>query len=245
MSEIGKKLRIKSGHSIAIINAPQGYLQLKGPFQDETDVAYELAGSYDLILGFVRTSLDLSDLVPQLLKALKLDSLLWIAYPKKSSGIETDLSRDEGWDAINKAGLRPVAMISIDSSWSAVRFRPKSNESAEEIVACQYSGRKVDLRPIYDYVVEEVSNLGDDVTFAPRKSYVAFARNKQFAVIKASTNSRVDLGLKLRGFPAVGRLTEAGSFGSGSITHKVSLARVDDIDAEVLAWLRKAYDGLA
>jgi hypothetical protein len=76
MSEIGKKLRIKSGQSIAIINAPQGYLQLKGPFQDETDVAYELAGSHDLILGFVRTSLDLSDLVPQLLKALKLDSLL-------------------------------------------------------------------------------------------------------------------------------------------------------------------------
>jgi hypothetical protein len=56
--------------------------------------------------------------------ALKYDGLLWISYPKRSSKVETDLTRDRGWEVMTEAGLRPVTQVSIDALWSALRFRP-------------------------------------------------------------------------------------------------------------------------
>ena len=50
--------------------------------------------------------------------------LLWLSYPKRSSKVETDLSRDVGWEVVADAGLRPVTQVSIDETWSALRFRP-------------------------------------------------------------------------------------------------------------------------
>ncbi len=53
----------------------------------------------------------------------KLQLKAWAAYPKKTSGIDTDITRDHGWEALNAAGLRPVRQIAIDDTWSALRFR--------------------------------------------------------------------------------------------------------------------------
>jgi len=50
--------------------------------------------------------------------------LLWIAYPKQSSGIKTDVNRDILWQLSLQTGLRPVTQIAIDETWSALRFRP-------------------------------------------------------------------------------------------------------------------------
>ncbi len=100
------------------------------------------------------------------------------------------------------------------------------------------------MRPIYDRLISIAKSFGDDVEIAPRKTYVALSRKKQFAVIKASTNSRVDLGLKLKGFRPGSRLEDAGNFGSGSITHKVSFASADELDDEVVSWFRSAYEGV-
>ena len=52
------------------------------------------------------------------------DGLLWISYPKRSSKIDSDLSRDDMWELYIDESLRPVSQISIDETWSAVRFRP-------------------------------------------------------------------------------------------------------------------------
>jgi hypothetical protein len=50
--------------------------------------------------------------------------ILWICYPKKSSEVKTDISRDVGWDVVHKAGWEGVTLISVDDIWSAMRFRP-------------------------------------------------------------------------------------------------------------------------
>ncbi|MCL4833360.1 MAG: hypothetical protein KJZ86_13030 [Caldilineaceae bacterium] len=67
---------------------------------------------------------------------------------------------------------------------------------------------------------------------------------KQFALVKASTASRVDVGLKLGDLPTSPRLEEAATFGSGSITHKVALACLADVDGELQSWLAAAYAGV-
>jgi predicted transport protein len=115
----------------------------------------------------------------------------------------------------------------------------------EEMVAAQYADAKAALRPIYDAVLEAVTALGLDVAVAPRKTYVSFDRARQFALVKASTRTRVDLGVRLDDATATDRLAAAGSFGSGNITHRVGLTAPREVDAEVRGWLRAAYDGAA
>jgi hypothetical protein len=73
---------------------------------------------------FVANKAELGRLAPVALAALRPGGLLWIAYPKKSAKTGADITRDEGWDVIVAAGLRPVTQIAIDDMWSALRFRP-------------------------------------------------------------------------------------------------------------------------
>jgi len=80
------------------------------------------------------------------------------------------------------------------------------------------------------------------VEIGPRGTYVSFGRPKQFALVQPSTKTRVDVGLRLPGVAAGDRLRDAGSFGSGNITHRVALASPDEVDAELEGWLRAAYD---
>jgi len=112
----------------------------------------------------------------------------------------------------------------------------------EQLIDAQYAGAKAALRPIFERVLAYVRTLGDDVRFETRQSYVAFARAKQFALIQPSTKTRVDLGLVLPGAAPSERLAASPNFGSGSIDRRVALATPDDVDAEIEAWLRQAYE---
>jgi predicted transport protein len=82
--------------------------------------------------------------------------------------------------------------------------------------------------------------FGGDIEMAPKKGYVSLRRSKQFASIHP-TASRVDLGIKLKDVPPKGRLEAAGSW-NGMVTHRVRLEKVADVDAELKAWLKQAYD---
>jgi Domain of unknown function (DUF5655)/Domain of unknown function (DUF4287) len=104
-----------------------------------------------------------------------------------------------------------------------------------------YAGAKAGLRPIHDALTAAIKRFGNDVEFSPKKSYVSLRRSKQFALIQPSIATRVDLGLILKEIHAVGRLEESGSF-NAMFTHRVRLARPADVDAELIAWLRQAYD---
>ena len=86
--------------------------------------------------------------------------------------------------------------------------------------------------------------FGSDVELAPRKSYVGLVRKKIFGVDRASTRTRIDLGLKLKGAEETVRLVEAPGFGSGSITHKIALSSLEDVDEELISWMQQAYDSV-
>ena len=110
-----------------------------------------------------------------------------------------------------------------------------------DLVAEQFAGPKAALRPIYDAVLAVVTDFGADVEIAPKKSYVSLRRSKQFAIFKAATRTRVDLGLNLSDVAPGARL-EGGNVFNGMCTRLVRLTAVADVDAEVAAWLRQAYE---
>jgi hypothetical protein len=108
-------------------------------------------------------------------------------------------------------------------------------------VAAQYAGDKAGLRPIYDALAAAVSGFGDDVTLSPKKGYVSLRRSRQFGLIQPSTRSRVDVGINLREAEPAGRLERSGSFNE-MVSHRVRLERAEDVDDELIAWLRRAYE---
>lgn len=86
-----------------------------------------------------------------------------------------------------------------------------------------------------------MAKLGKDVEISPKKTCVSFRRNKQFALIQASSATRVDLGINLKGEPVNARLEASGSF-SAMVSHRVRLTSPKDVDAAVKRWLKQAYD---
>lgn len=123
-SALAKKLKLKPGQRAVIVNAPQGYIDKLSPLPAEVKVEDKLSGKFDWAQAFVKNKSELDKLVPRLVRALMPESLLWITYPKGTSKIQTDLTRDKGWEVIAQSDLKWITLISVDETWSAFCLRP-------------------------------------------------------------------------------------------------------------------------
>ena len=121
-----------------------------------------------------------------------------------------------------------------------VSLSKNDQSNSDDLLTNQYIGKET-LKPIYDKLVVEISKFGDDITNTPKKGSVSLIRKRQFALIKPATKTRIDLGLKIKDKPIEGKLENSGPFGT-MCTHRVQLTSVDDIDADVLSWIKEAYD---
>lgn len=110
----------------------------------------------------------------------------------------------------------------------------------DELVETQYAGKE-NLRPWYEEILAQVKNFGPDVEVAPKKGYVSLRRKKQFALVQPSTKTRLDIGLNLKGMAPVGALEAAGSWNT-MCTHRVRVSDDYPVSAELIAWIRAAYD---
>lgn len=123
-SPLVKKLRIQTGQRILILNAPSGYTESLGELPEGVEMSEVPEGEFDFVHLFVKDSNEFASLGPAAIEAIKYDGLLWLSYPKRSSKVESDLTRDVMWELMADTGLRPVTQVSIDPVWSALRFRP-------------------------------------------------------------------------------------------------------------------------
>lgn len=120
-SPLAKKMKLKSGANAAVIRAPEDYVDT---LRHDTALSPTLNGKFDWIQIFVRDRAELDDLAPKAAKALKSESMLWISFPKGTSKIQTDLTRDKGWDGVKKLGLKWINLVSVNDTWSAFALRP-------------------------------------------------------------------------------------------------------------------------
>ena len=161
----------------------------------------------------------------------------WVALVQDSGLDPLDQNAVRGW-------LRSVHGVQQNSQWAiadaAARAAGWEQPSVAAYIDSQYTGAKAALRPIHDAVAAAAGNLGDDVTIEGRSTYTPFVRGRQFAAIAPATRDRVDLGLRYAHPPDADRLQPASA--PGQATHKVSLRSVRDVDDEVLALLRIAYE---
>lgn len=119
-----KKLGLKAGQRLVVRDGPEGYPERLGALPEGASLATTSRGKRkgDVVLFFARDSEALTRVIPAVVEASAVSSV-WIAYPKGTSGLTTDLNRDRLSDAVDRAGLRSVTLIALDETWSAMRFR--------------------------------------------------------------------------------------------------------------------------
>ncbi len=120
-----------------------------------------------------------------------------------------------------------------------VRASSAEHADASDLVRAQYE-KKQSLLPIYEKLEAAARKFGKDVEISPKKTYVSLRREKQFALIKPATKTRVDVGIQLKGEPATERLVECKA--ASMTSHQVSIEDTNGVDAELVGWLKKAYE---
>lgn len=117
-----KKLGIKENARILLVDAPAGFLEELGPLPSSVSINKRPMKSLDFILLFVKTRSQLAKSFSKLAGNLSPAGMLWVAWPKKASGVATDLSFDSVQKEGLSAGLVDTKICAIDEIWSGLKF---------------------------------------------------------------------------------------------------------------------------
>jgi hypothetical protein len=128
-----------------------------------------------------------------------------------------------------------------DANMLALRAKQAALPAAEDAdpLDAIYAGPKAPLRKIHDRLQAAISKFGPFKT-APKKAYISLRRKKQFATLGPATKDQVELGLNVRTLPAAARLKVLPP--GGMCQYAVRLSKLEEVDAELLGWVRAAYD---
>src|SRR5215213_40846 len=117
-----KKLGIKEGSRIALVNAPKDFQSELGELPDRVEFVKRGTKSLDIVLFFVLSQRELARDFSRLAEKLATNGMIWIAWPKKSSGVTTDLLFECVQRIGLDAGLVDVKICAIDETWSGLKF---------------------------------------------------------------------------------------------------------------------------
>lgn len=159
-----QKLRIKESSTILTVNAPSDYKKSLGPLPEGAKIAGS-GNHFDQVHWFVKDRAQMERELKKVLSLIKGNTICWIFYPKGTSKIQTDLTRDKGWDELLKQDMQWVSLISFDGTWSAFGMRQKTEADKKK-------EEKPKERPIFDYVDPKTKTvkLPDDFEAALKKN---------------------------------------------------------------------------
>jgi len=165
-NSISDKLRIKPKFILLTLNAPADFK--KGLAGLPAGVKITDSGKeYDQVHWFVYNKAQLEKEMSQVMKRVKPGIIVWVYYPKGSSKVQTDLTRDKGWDCLlaESDKLTWISLISFNDTWSVFGFRAKTDEDRKKEA-------KPKEREIFKWVNPETKEvkLPDDLSAALKKN---------------------------------------------------------------------------
>ena len=114
-----------------------------------------------------------------------------------------------------------------------------SFENKDDLVDLQYKGKE-HFKPLYDKLVTKILEFGNNIEIAPKKAYVSLRSKKQFAILNPATKSRFEIGLIIKDQKGEGVLEEIKTSNS-MCSHKINLSSIEEINHEVMNWIKIAY----
>jgi Domain of unknown function (DUF4287)/Domain of unknown function (DUF5655) len=113
-----------------------------------------------------------------------------------------------------------------------------STSDTDVLIENQYKGKE-HLKPFYEKLISEIQTFDGDFEIAPKKTYVSLKRKKQFIILNPASKTRFEIGFNLKGTEAIGKLEAEKP--DGICSHKICLAGINEIDQEVIDWIRMAF----
>ena len=117
-----KKLGIKAGYRIAILNAPENYAETLGTLPEDVTLMDWLGESLDFIHFFTKDRAELEQEFPALKAALAMDGMLWVSWPKRAAKVPTNMTEDVVREIALANGLVDVKIAAIDAVWSGLKL---------------------------------------------------------------------------------------------------------------------------
>jgi hypothetical protein len=118
---LAKKLGIKEGHRLGLLGAPDGFVDLLDGLPDDVAIRTAARGPLDVVVSFHTERHDFERRVPTVLKAMVKDGGWWVAWPKKASGVATDMDEDVVREVALPLGLVDNKVCAVDDTWSGLR----------------------------------------------------------------------------------------------------------------------------
>lgn len=179
---VAKKLRLQEDKPLYLLKPPANIAAIFSGY----DVKKTLSGKQLIpqAVIFAENKKTLDEVIPKISGRLEADALLWIAYPKKTGSIKSDITRDNGWETVLAAGYEAVTQIAVDDDWSALRYRkseaigPKLRDvpmEARQIEGVDFVNRRVTfpkdvLQALKPH--KELLALLEGMSFSHKKEYV-------------------------------------------------------------------------
>lgn len=124
--ELLRKLNHKGNGAVYVMDSPGEFYDSIEKMKEETEVvtSFTTKSHVPLLLVFIRDKADLLAKMDEVKRMIDSNTILWFAYPKKSSKrYKSDITRDAGWDPLGAMGYEPVRQIALDEDWSVLRFK--------------------------------------------------------------------------------------------------------------------------
>jgi hypothetical protein len=168
---IAQKLKIKDGMSLLTIHAPTNFAATLQPLPKNVSIK-SATKDFDQIHWFVTNRAQLEKELDKILELVKNEVICWTYYPKGTSKVQTDLTRDKGWDELLRHDeLQWISLIAFDETWSAFAFRMKTEADKKKEA-------KPTVREIFNYIdpVKKTIQLPTDLI-------TAFEKNKKVKLL--------------------------------------------------------------
>jgi hypothetical protein len=161
-----QKLKIKESQTLLTVNAPANFENKLAPIPKGVTITTK-EKAFDQVHWFVTNKAGMEKDLKKVLPLIKDDIVCWIYYPKGSSKIQTDLTRDKGWDELLKNDLQWLTLISFDETWSAFGMRQKTEKDKKK-------DAKPKERPIFEYADSKTKTI-----YLPEDLAAAFKKEKK------------------------------------------------------------------
>ncbi len=126
-TSLAKKLGIKEGFRVRTKNEPPHYLKIVAPLPGKVTISSSIRSDIDLWHLFTRSSRELADVLPKAMDQINQNGMIWVSWPKKSSGVSTDVTEDTIRKIALPLGLVDIKVCAVDDVWSGLKLVIRSS----------------------------------------------------------------------------------------------------------------------
>lgn len=148
--DLVKKLKVKVGNKVGLVNSPPGF-----SISYEYDDIVSANAKYDLVIAFCKDQDMLHASLNLIVSSTKDQGIIWFAFPKGTSKIQTDLTRDKGWEKLMALNYKWLSLISLNDQWSAFAVK-KGLFNEQHLATTKENLKTLDGRLVINYENREV-----------------------------------------------------------------------------------------